>query len=352
MSKARNTYVDFLKACLMISVIMGHTATAVSGGMSGVPEPWKTLPWLGRLFDMPLFMAVAGYFFYSSCSRREFRDVVFSRVTTILFPCLAWLWIWQMLRFAYHPYGLQWVPTGLWFLWSLLGCSLVMGVLHYSFSKMYWMGAMIFIAVSFIVKEDTFNIAYMFPFFFGGYLVSRFSLVSRMPKWVGPFSVLLLIVGYAFHFSGIFKGHSVWTSHSYIFGPLGVMKHLTLMAFRFSVGMVGCIAFPWLLYKLYQVLHRIHKNRIAEAGKNLLLEVGVYSLSYYCIQSIVVEYILHNLLMPSIRQHTVSSPASEYPCIFSCVCAPCTAFVMILCCHFVLKLIRKNKTCSIVLCGK
>lgn len=351
MSANRNCYVDYLKAFLMLSVIMGHTATALSAGaLDGLPEPWRTIPYAGRLFDMPLFMAISGYFFYSSCSRREFKDILYSRVSMVLLPCVVWCWIQQIIDFLRHPYALSWVPGGLWFLWALLACSLLTGVLHYAFGKKCWLGALFVMGVSLMVKSDPYNIAYVFPFFFGGYAVARYSLLSLMRNWIGAAACCLLILGYAVHFSGILPGYSVWRSHSYLFGPLGVEAHALRIAFRLYLGAVGCIAFPWLLYRVYAWFRR-GNCRFPVCCKKLLSDLGMYSLSFYCIQSIVVEYCLKNGMFYCSHRFSLPAPG-DYACLFSCVCVPFCCVAMILCCRVVLWVIFRNVRCRVILCGK
>lgn len=183
-AKPRNAYVDILKGLLMFSVVFGHTATALKSGMSVSCGPYPYLPYL-RPLDMPLFMAISGYFFYFSCCKRSWQEIMVNRVTMVFIPCVVWIWMGQLVRFAVSPTSLTWVPDGLWFLWSLLMCCGLTVLLHTALGTRCWLGALVMAVLMLFVEHDPYNVGYMFPFFFMGYLTSRWSLLSRFRWWMG-----------------------------------------------------------------------------------------------------------------------------------------------------------------------
>lgn len=349
----RDGLIDILKGLLMLSVVLGHTATALAGGMAFTEQPWRFIPYAGRLFDMPLFMAIAGYFFYFSCMKRDVKTIIGSRVLSIMLPCLAWLWINQAVRFGLHPSGLDWIPQqGLWFLLSLLYCSAITAFLHYGFGRAAVAGALGVAALSLFIRSDSYHVAYMFPFFFGGYAVARYNLARLMKPWMGAAALLLLAIGYGLRFCKVFDGYSVWVSHSYIMGPMGVKRHLLLIAFRLYLGCCGCLAFPWVIRLLYRYCSRraVLRKRLMPL-RNALVILGEYSLSFYCIQSVVVEFICARSVT-LLSRHFGHNVLLEHPAVYACVVVPCATVLLLFCCYGVLKLILRSQGLRFVLCGK
>lgn len=337
---SRNTYVDVLKGLLMLSVVFGHTATALKAGCPCHCGPYSYVPYL-RPLDMPLFMAIAGYFFYFSCCKRTWQEILTNRITMILIPCVVWCWGGQMVRLGldHHFSSLSWLPGGLWFLRSLLGCSALTLLLHFGLEKRCLIGALALVAMSFFIGRDEYNIGYMFPFFFLGYLTSRCTLIPHFRWWMGLTALVCFAGCYTLLGTPFSQDWSVWNSHTYLFGPKGVQRHAELYFYRMAMGVFGSISFAWVVYLLCRCCHRLPEMCLPCRGiYRFLLRLGEYSLAVYCIQAILVETLLNRAMLVAVHR-LGCNPLTEHQTLFFALILPCTAIVFLLLClavHYVL----------------
>lgn len=324
----------------MLSVVFGHTATALKAGEHLSCGPYSYIPYM-RPFDMPLFMAIAGYFFYFSCCKRSWQEILVNRFSMVFVPCVAWCWLGQIVRFGMHHHcsSLCLFPGGLWFLWSLLGCCAITALLHKGLDSKAWMGALAFVVLMFFIGKDSDNIGYMFPFFFAGYMTSRLSLLKHFCRWHGVLSLFVFCGCYSLLGTPFAEKWMVWDSHTYLFGPLGVQRHAELYLYRMVMGVFGSISFAWAVYLLCRCCCRLPEICLPCRGVYLfLLRLGEYSLAVYCIQSILVETLL-NRAMLFVVHRLGYNPLTEHHALFFAVILPCAVIGFLLLClavHYVL----------------
>lgn len=72
----RDNRFDFYKGLLMVGVVYGHVLTALQNGQYGTLGVHSFI----RMYDMPMFAFIAGYFLKSSCSRHGFAYNVINKV--------------------------------------------------------------------------------------------------------------------------------------------------------------------------------------------------------------------------------------------------------------------------------
>ena len=130
--KPRDPYWDIVKGIAILLVILGHAVFAVYGHENSVHEFIYS-------FHMPLFMVVAGRFFYSTLKRRTTIGIIRSKFIQLILPILViglidFLFFGSIhfnLKFKpdaplmenlMHLYG-TWIRT-LWFLQALFLCSM------------------------------------------------------------------------------------------------------------------------------------------------------------------------------------------------------------------------------------
>lgn len=142
----------------------------------------------------------------------------------------------------------------------------------------------------------SYNVAYMFPFFYCGYMCNRFNVAGRVPRWVFPLCLAAACAVWSCNdYMHHFHGWSVWESGTYILGPQGWKRHLVLIAYRDSLALLGSIGFAGSLYLAHGILRSktaLHGNRAFAAFCSLIRELGEWSLSVYVVQSVVVEILL------------------------------------------------------------
>lgn len=145
---------------------------------------------------------------------------------------------------------------------------------------------------------NNYNFAYMFPFFFVEYLTNRYHLIERVKPWM-VFACLAIAVAMRVAVSmGYFKGWSVWTSGTYLWGSLGFERHLYLNSVRLAMGFTGSVGFAGLVWYAYCLFKRtgISNQPAAKGIRWFFLQMGVFSLSVCAIQSIVVETVFKHFM--------------------------------------------------------
>lgn len=351
---ARNTYVDILKGLLICSVVVTHTGGALRCGehlSCGMLSFWPTML---RPFDMPLFMAIAGYFFYFSCCKRSWQEILINRFSMIFVPGVVWNWVMQILRVSidHNCDPLGWWIGGIWFLWSLLWCCALTVVLHFCFGSRGWIGALALVGISFFIGHDDYNVGYTFPFFYMGYLTARWSLLSQFRWWHGVLALVVLAGFYTQLATPFAKNWSVWESHTYLLGPLGIQRHAELYLYRMGMGFFGCIGFSWLIWALCRLCHRLPE--LCAPCRSVyctLLSLGEYSLAVYCIQSLLVEKILKQMMQ--ILVHRLGyNPLLEHPMLYFSIILPGITVFFLLLCLLVRRYLSRRKAISLILFGK
>lgn len=83
-SNSRNIFMDCLKGYAIYLVVLGHAIQTFD-------TDWKTNPLSIAIymFHMPLFIAISGYFSYSSITHTRFRILLKRRFVQIMVPSLT-----------------------------------------------------------------------------------------------------------------------------------------------------------------------------------------------------------------------------------------------------------------------
>ncbi|MDO4818475.1 MAG: acyltransferase family protein [Akkermansia sp.] len=330
----RDVLPDLLKALLMFSVLLQHSATALKVGQHVGAGNWTN--WLSASpFNMPLFMAICGYYFFHSAKRRTFPALMRSKLLMILVPCVAWIMLSKCVRhflFGSPVSFLPW-PDALWFLWSAMICMVLGSMCHYAFRRVEgWAMAAVCVALH-LVPQDIYNVAYMFPFFSLGYMACKYDWASRFTPWMG----MVAVAGYAVLHCFITGESSVWVSHSYLLGDMsweGVCGQLLTNAYRFSIGFFGSVGFCHVVKVLHPLIAKAaRKYRVPgwRLLKQWLLALGQYSLVVYASQALFLEHGTGKLFK-ILSAHGMYNPAAIPPPVFQWVCIPLTAFIISLVC--------------------
>ena len=350
--KKRLPYADILKGLLMFSVLLSHTNVALQCCCA---KPMGYLPsgTMG-LWHMPLFMAIAGYFFYTSLRKATVTQIIRNKIVFILVPCIIWGTVARV--FDAGVFHGNWslsalLPTNtLWFLWSLLLCMLLFLIPYggMRFSRIAGHAVAILMACGlYLVPGWSFNVAYMFPFFYAGYACNEFNLLHRLRPWhVAVACAVIAAFAVALRF-GHFKGWNVWATGTYIFHPNGVARQIYLDVVRLAIGFIGSIGFAGLVWHFYlwAKKHMQPANAVVRWVKAWLLLLGMFSLSVYAIQATIVEVLFQNLIA---RLPAMECSQLAYKCFFHPVSAILLSFLCLLCIH----LLARVPLCRRYLLGK
>lgn len=232
MVQNRNELVDFYKGFLMFGVIWGHTITALKGGFDVGPIFIHTF---FRIYDMPFFMILSGFFLGKSLSHNSCKKVLINRISMILLPAVLWNCIARNTNFS-----------SFYFLWAVFMSSFICigGFWLSNYSKN---GRYIELCVEILVTlilytiNIPWNMFYLFPFFVLGrhlpsiefrssyFIAVFFSFVLLMCFWKGEYSPWIL-------------GYGEWKNDTF---------SIVIYLYRFVLGVLGTYMTANLLKVLY-----------------------------------------------------------------------------------------------------
>ncbi len=329
----RNEKIDFYKGILILGVIWGHMITALSGGADA-----QIVVWIHRFFrtyDMPMFIFIAGFFLQKTLGKYNWWKYNISKAGHILLPVILWNAIFYFLKAvlvrSFSFTVLLKSCTGLWFLWATFFCSVIVITIKGIFKKDIFCIPLLVVAalVFYLISTDTYNMAYMFPFFvFGFYFEKTKKLVSHIVNW----KTIQIISFFVFVLSLCFwsSKYNVWNAGSYILENTAFV--LKSIAFRFIIGVSGCIAMKNIMDILYKMDFDWLKNNIITFGKNTLM--------LYIFQSFAVEYLL-KAVMTKVSLVLGYNPLTAYPSLVGYFIAPVLTFVFIFVLLFIIKLLKQ-----------
>lgn len=211
----RLLWIDWLKSILISLVVVGHSIQ-----FSDVSFERN---WIFRFiysFHMPLFFFVSGYLsFKSEFSIRELPR----KLKRLLLPFFSWAILLLIWRVVAHEMPMSSVGSmvmrclvrpdmGLWFLWVLAWCLVVLyGICLFSrgglwkfvvLSVVFLLGSNVLIALTKCNLFAVHLISYYFSYFWGGYVIARWGLLDYIKR-----PVVFVICGGAF---AVFLPYWTW----------------------------------------------------------------------------------------------------------------------------------------------
>lgn len=261
----RDNRIDFYKGMLMWSIVWGHTITALQNGWCSIPV------WIHsffRIYDLPFFMLLSGFFFHKSVNKYPSKYVLADKICSLLLPLVFW----NVLLLSWEKY---------YFIGAVFLCSLIcLGIHEISIKTSPWVGWLlcILLIVSFHFIKVPFKLFFLFPFFVVGYHLSNLNFSF---KWyVNIFIGIFFIVGVCFWKSAYGMWGTGWDAWK-ISG-----NAVLIYVFRFVLGLCGIVVMKQLFTLLYNVL----PMKIV----SIINQVGRETLGIYILQGIVIEIILQN----------------------------------------------------------
>ena len=338
----RNTYLDVIKGVAIIFVIFAHCIQFGSGGSYYACRQYFCDPVFMLIygFHMPLFMAVSGFLFWDSVNRHTSRQVVISKIKSLLVPIISWqsLYLLSILLLGQISLSVTLAYSyrgALWFLWSVLICSFLMliGRIYLKDSLVY--GFSVWVLLLFVPDHYLSNLhVFMFPYFMTGYYWKRYSLHDRYKQL--PRRSKLVMCGIAFMAYMLFyvfydnPDKSIYINGTCLLERGSFTMQLFIDMARYSYGFLGISMVMILIDQLLPLLQKHH------VVLNCMVELGKMSLGIYAINHYTYEWML---LLP------ISSNYVYFLTIVE------TVFTMVLIC-FVIKLMEKNRYLSLLLLGK
>lgn len=269
MSEKRNSIIDFYKGVLMLGVVWGHMITALRNGKSTS----LYLVTFFRTYDMPFFMLVSGYFLFNSVKKNKWQMVIINKLGTILFPLIVWQILIAVITGSKSNF------FSLWFLWSILGCTLLVtltvGIVKNNRFSLFFL--IMIITLLHCIPQNVFNLAYMLPYYVCGYYLALYKIditKSIEEKYLGI--VLSVFIVLQCFWSG---EYNVWNAGVNVLENFS--RQIFVICFRFLIGFIGIIVIKHLCNIFYLNIPQKYKKMVIETGENTFL--------IYIIQSLLVE---------------------------------------------------------------
>lgn len=281
---------DITRGIAIFLVLWGHAIQYFGvGGISCFDD--KLFQFIYS-FHMPLFMLISGYLFYFSTSKRTMKEIVKSRICALIPPIIIWGSAQYLLDFFIgvirnrdeHFRVTIWLENikNVWFLWSVLICSLVVASVGKVTSG--WLQIMVFVLVMplFLVLPNRDLDLYMYPYFVLGFLVNQYK--GKLEElWKKGKRILLPIIAFVYAVMLLFyqEKYFIYTT-GIVSGKVPVVEWMMIDLYRWSIGLLGSVL---IIYAVYQIENR---NLFCHLGRGIAY-LGKRSLEIYVVQRIVLE---------------------------------------------------------------
>lgn len=339
--KQRSVYLDVIKGNTIILVVFAHCIQFGSGELFCANQQCFDDPLFSFIygFHMPLFMAVSGFLFWNSVNRHTARLVAVSRVRSLLVPIIVWQSLFLLFLFttgqvSLSPSLLYSYRGALWFLWSVLICSIFMLIGHICFKDSLLLGVIVWIMLLFVPEKYLSNLhIFMYPYFMVGYfwnryrLQERYNLFSHGKKWI--------LCGVSFAFFMLFyvfydtPDKSIYQNGTCLLGRHSVSTQLFIDMARYIYGFVGV---SMVMILVDQLLHYLKDSvvckYVVEFGK---MSLGIYVINHYTYELMLLLPISSNFFYLLTFIETIVT------IVFICI---------------VIKLIEKSRIASLLLLGR
>lgn len=303
----RDGKLDFFKAFLIWSVVVGHCMNVLS-------PYYNELHIILRLFDLPMFMYISGFLLKGSIARYCYRQLLVNKLTTIAFPAI----IWMVLSFLLGD------PHLYYFLWAILVSSVIVMTCRKLFPQKISIVLMITVAVAFhLIPWNIVNISFLFPFFLIGYFSRQISHVGRK---VGVASLVLFVLLRVIAWQ---PEYTIWISGGYVLHNTLHMLYVVIL--RIVLGVSGIYAATFVLGWLYDKVRESHFLKLWE-------NIGKETLAIYLMQHIVVEIGLLKLILCL----EVNAVLDKYPLFAGYLLSPVISLVLLILIYKAANVLRKS----------
>lgn len=280
----KSRYINFLRGIAIFLMLWGHSIQYSCGGQFDFFE--NTVFKFIYSFHMPLFMLISGYLFRFSEQKREMLELIEYKCKSLLYPILMCSILNLLLSTAIvsafrgeYDALLGGAPiTSLWFLWSVLSCSVALAFAM-KLSKNHLIQILLLIVGIFFVAlfPKWEKNVFMYPYFVFGYLYAGNEEKTRKLRHAGGVISSIVFIVMVFFYE---KKHYIYTSG--LFGGETAAETLQIDFFRWAIGLFGAVGAAWICWLFFGV---INKGKITSIFENL----GQDSLAVYALSASLLE---------------------------------------------------------------
>ncbi len=286
----RDDSIDFIKGILVLCVIYGHVATALKAN-SVVSVNTHTIV---RLFDMPFFSFISGYFIKFSIEKKNIFKVLFNKTRILLFCAYFWNIVWDIIVCITTKTSFSFDLDYFWFLWSIYYASCIVIVIGQIYKYNHVFGIILFIfalVMTHIGYLKKFNTGYLLYFCGLGFLYAANK--ESIKKWIGNKKYFKVCNAALFVLLACFwdGSYSIWKIGCNVLKTETVMENCLGMMYRGLVGLSGII----LMNDIFSHLYNYMQTKFAKIAE-FISKLGKSSLPIYILQTLLVEQLFSYLI--------------------------------------------------------
>lgn len=342
-SSTRQNDFDFIKGCLILFVIWGHFCMYLSG-----PGYEKNLcTTYIRLFQMPLFLFISGYFQKPVLSLSILVNKLKKSLYHIALPMISWIVLVYLTKlmlntssydgFSYFIENAHGVVSLFWY----LGCLLI-SIFIYSLISLFYnynktIGIIFFFVImlaTITIKSSIFYFPFLWLFFCMGVIYKRYSnSLSFISNSMYESWILICMIVIVLFIGGGYK--TAWTfynlDNSILTNDSGFDSEIIFIIFRYFAYGISTICSFTLLRKLYGFMS---KTRIAD----IVVALGKETLFLYVAHVAIISLFANRIMRHVGYNDTILpySPTLRYYIV-------CTLFTVLMaaflyyCAHWIKK---------------
>lgn len=352
-NKQRQQEWDFVKAILIVFVVWGHVCSYISNAT----YEKNLLTSIIRLYQMPMFILVSGYFTKPSGSLNDVKKSFSKICTGNLIPYASWCIIGTLVVIGMNEIllgriwgGISYVVRTiaqesniLWFLGCLILCRGYYAIVSWLSAKT-WRGFYVLsLLLVLFMPVDIWHFNFLYPFFILGFALRKVKLKSWIsPKWLIVWAVtaLIMLIGSQF----VPTSYTFYNASNYIFerGIVGIGHQLGFIIARYFVYGLVTICYLMLFINVYEFMK-------ANPFVNKVCNLGQETLGIFLIHIILLYHVFRPFLSYVTSNEGIlpDTPFLRYYIVGSMI-----AVIALMISLTITKLLERNKITRIVLLGK
>ncbi len=301
-------------------------------------------------FHMPLFMLISGYLYASSCQKRELRALLIHRTQGLLQPIVFCTIINYIMtnvvakRHFLNFLNAEWLSDikSLWFLWSVLAASIIVGVAYKIPKRRITQLLLIVFGLIFVCLFPNIEMnVFMYPYFILGFIFA--CVKDRIPIFLKNLKYFSLVIFPVMMF--FFRKRDYIYTTGIISKEYDIYTLIGINLYRWVIGIVGSI-FALVILEWFLIVMK--KAKPFELLGYAISRIGQKSLQIYCFSVSLLSFFLPKLYgafcEKIVGQNIFAKNMFLYNFIFTPLIAICYAFGL----YYLIKLLEKVKISKVI----
>lgn len=336
--KGRLVYMDMLKAFAIILVIIGHVIQQLQ------PDKFMNndLFMFIYSFHMPLFMMISGFFSYNKLFSSKWDQsikVIKDRFIQLIVPLFLWTTLIVAINYLWGNSVYREYITNLWFLRCLfLTFSLYVIVMKITYNNLYVTIVLCLIFSHIGSIFTTYNVSGLLPAFTIGLLLrKKIQYINMRISIIGLiFSMFIFLISFHFFNNICLENHSFNIYHNVLLREPYTLDMFTAQLVKLLTGIFGTM-FTYFLFDIF-----FKTVNCCLCNRKVLNYIGMNTLGFYILQNIYLERFISSII-------SIPPMNNVY---FNLTIVPFFTILIISLCYFSIKIISRNKYCSLLLLGR